>query len=1090
MIITYSTRTLIIICVVLVQQLFVGIANPSAEDLSWDDQWSYVEEISIPFDTSTDAAGFQPIDISVEFENPCWAQDEECHSIRIICQDEGEYVELESQIYDLEYADDQHLSSCNLVFLLPADMTGSERFYMYYDDTEKQPPEYQDHVSIGESYYFYEPIPGYPLESSFYKIIDDGFIIYSVSQEGQFMGYNTGQHVYKMTQGTTEVLPKNGELFAAFDFKYCYDHGVFDYSSTSQKLLSKQVMTDGNLMVQFSLTSTSKLDDVKTTAVYKYYHCPSENSRIHVHVKHESLQDINIFQDAKTDGTYASLQIGGVKSNSIEDLNIGHILPYMHFVDEENTLEQQPIDIDPDYIPDTLETRIFGITDDVDLGHDGWVSFDEGDSGAAHAVIFSSDSFDLEGTDEQKGIQLSAFEMDYPHLPGLENNIATIQLCRNSFETDGVQDFTIPSDFVAEFDAEFFSSWTDGYKIIEKESEIFQQLALMKPRISEEGSNGSVQQKKYTVDVSVHFASSFPMGSGLSALTGKNIPYVTVELFKDTEFRYSANAVRLPMNPLDDTGDASLFDTIQGILTVFEWRNSSFFKTARFDDVEKGSYVAKVFLENPIIGKEREFIGYSLLTVDGDSKTHIYCHDEGRLLVTVSDQYQRSVQGALVLLKMDTAVIADGVTNEEGVIELKAPCQADSYTLGVLYNDVVVYEAPVRFTLFSDIISLKQSVSIGRYRLNLALFDSWGLQPLEGIQPVLLNVKANDSIIYPDTIDSAGFVFTNLTPGDYRIHIKYKSYSVDELVSIAQDTEMDLEFPAEFTVRFSIIDSRGLESSADTMEIQRGIKTTTISDKGSLVSIMLPPGTYTLVLYENDEITASRPMTIIGDSDIEIMTNEGPLYPLVLIIAAIVVIILLVAFFIIKKDRRYILYLLPIPLILVSLAFPWWSITGASERYEVLTNMYLYPSNIITLISGQGIISGETAYLPDLFGQAIGFIPVLSILGFLIILFSLYMGKKRKTKLSTVSLILSLFLFIASVTVFLVAMNMVCEIGVGSLIGTDILEVSIPGSSIAENVESSWGLAVGFYSYILLIMNSVVLIVDQSLLRRWKYGKR
>lgn len=1085
-----SRRTFVILCVVLFQQLCLGVSSPSAEDTYWDDQWSYAQEISIPFDTTNAAAAFQPIDIYVEFENLCWAQNEDEHSIRIICQNDGGYAELESQIYDLQYADDQHLSSCNLVFLLPADMTGNERFFMYYDDSMKPSPEYQDHVSLAESYYFYEPIPGYALESSFYKVIDDGFIIYSVHQEGQFMGYNTGQHVYKMTKGTTEVLPKNGELFAAFDFKYCYDYGVFEYSSTSQKLLSKDIITDGNIMVEFSLTSTSKLDDLKTTAVYKYYHCPSENTRIHVHVKHESLQDINVFENAKTDGTYASLQIGGVKSNSIEDLNIGHILPYMHFIDEENTVVQQPMDMDPEYIPNTLETRIFGITDDVDLGDDGWVSFDEGDTGAAHAIIFSSASFDLQGTDERQGIQLHAFEMDYPHLPGLENNIATIQLLRNSFETGDDHDLTIPSDFVAEFDAEFFSSWDEGYDIIEPESEIFQQLALIKPLVSNGDTIDVDQKEKYTVDVSVHFASSFPMGSGLSALTGKNIPYLTVELFKDNEFRYSANAVRLPMNPLDDVVDASLFDKIWGILTVFDWRNSSFFKTARFDNVEEGYYVAKVFLENPIIGEKREFIGYSILTVDGDSKAHIYCNDEAYLSVTVTDQDQKTVQGASVLLKMDDAVVSNGVTDEEGVIDLKAPWQRSSYNLCVLYNDVIVYEGPLRFTLFSDIISMKQSVTIDRYRLHLTLYDSWGLQPSEDIKPVLLNTNANNSIIHPAEIDSTGYVFTNLTPGEYQVHIKFKSYTVDEPVSITQNTEMDLEFPAEFTVQVSIIDSRGLESSADTMQIQRDKKISTISSETSHVSIILPPGTYTLALYDGDEMISSRSLSIMGDSAIEVMTNQEPLYPMVLIIAAILLAILFFSVSIIKKDVSYGLYLLPIVFILLSLALPWWSISGASESYEVVTNMYLYPTEIATGISGQGVISGETAYLPDLFSQVIGFIPLLSIFGFLIILFGFYMRRTGKWKKSFFSLISPLFIFIASVTIFLVAMNMVCEIGVGSLIGTDFLEVGIPGSSTTENVESSWGFAIGFYSYVVLIINSVVLCIDGSLLRRWKYGKR
>jgi len=105
------------------------------------------------------------------------------------------WYELESQIYDLETSTDQYVESCNIVFIIPEIADGSEEYYVYYDDTEKPKTQYEDHVSISESYYRYEPISGYPLESSYYKIEDDGIIPYIVSQEGQFMGYNTGQHV-------------------------------------------------------------------------------------------------------------------------------------------------------------------------------------------------------------------------------------------------------------------------------------------------------------------------------------------------------------------------------------------------------------------------------------------------------------------------------------------------------------------------------------------------------------------------------------------------------------------------------------------------------------------------------------------------------------------------------------------------------------------------------------------------------------------------------------------------------------------------------------------------------------------------------
>ena len=144
-------KTLFILGLVTFQTFYLGVNNSGANETYWDDQWSYMQEVIVPFDTSIRAAEFQPIDIFVQFENPCWVNNEDEYSIRVICEKESESLELESQIYNLEFSDNEHISACNLVFLLPENMNGQERYLIYYDDSAKPNPEYQDHVSIGES---------------------------------------------------------------------------------------------------------------------------------------------------------------------------------------------------------------------------------------------------------------------------------------------------------------------------------------------------------------------------------------------------------------------------------------------------------------------------------------------------------------------------------------------------------------------------------------------------------------------------------------------------------------------------------------------------------------------------------------------------------------------------------------------------------------------------------------------------------------------------------------------------------------------------------------------------------------------------
>ena len=135
------------------------------ENNYWNNTYSFRAEIEIPINTSDSYTKYQPIDIPIKFDNLCWAKNESQHSIRVIFQEGNKHIELESQIYDLNFIDDDHISSCNLVFLIPKDANGNEKYFLYYDDEEKQGPNYDDRVDVEESKYEYEPIQGLGFES-------------------------------------------------------------------------------------------------------------------------------------------------------------------------------------------------------------------------------------------------------------------------------------------------------------------------------------------------------------------------------------------------------------------------------------------------------------------------------------------------------------------------------------------------------------------------------------------------------------------------------------------------------------------------------------------------------------------------------------------------------------------------------------------------------------------------------------------------------------------------------------------------------------------------------------------------------------
>ena len=126
------------------------LPTPAEDVLWWDDDWSYRQEIPIPFDTSLSIAKYQPIDTFIEFENPCWAKNDQEHSLRVVLQYGENVIELDSQIYKLDFLDQTHIQGCGLVFLIPEEAHGKEQYYVYYDHSEKTAPNYVDHVSIEE----------------------------------------------------------------------------------------------------------------------------------------------------------------------------------------------------------------------------------------------------------------------------------------------------------------------------------------------------------------------------------------------------------------------------------------------------------------------------------------------------------------------------------------------------------------------------------------------------------------------------------------------------------------------------------------------------------------------------------------------------------------------------------------------------------------------------------------------------------------------------------------------------------------------------------------------------------------------------
>jgi hypothetical protein len=1074
-------------CIILLFQSTMPISSSLDNSSKWDTDWSFKQEIKIPIDTNLEEAKYQPIDIHIEFNNLCWTRNEKERSVRVVLQDGHENLnELESQIYDLDYLDENHIKACSLVFLIPKEANGQEKYFVYYDDGEKPDPDYTDHVGVEESYYRYEPIPGYPFESRFYKITQDDHIVYAVSQEGQSRGVGTSQQVTKLIAGSTEMLPKNAELFASFDFWYYYGQGGRDYSTTAERLISKKILIDGNLMVELSIVSGTYKDDLQTTASYKYYYCPTENKRICAHIKQEALKECYVAPGISGNGIYISLQSGGIKSNSIKDLNFGKILPYLHIYTDPNIVREYVLNPDP--VPSDGIIQILGIDQDVELGEKPWASFDTGETGVAHSIILGSTSVVKSGEDEMDGIRMNALEADNPHLLGLECDAATVRFCRNSYENDVNKNSIIPKGFVAELDVDFFSSENGGYNTVDREADLFTKLVKIRPSNIEEGSNNDEKEKEYSLTAYVHLAPSLPMGSVLSAITGKNLSYISAELYDAGELISSEAGGRLPINQIPNFNNAKFVKKIKLVLSIFDWKNFSFFKKIKFQNIPSGKYLVKIFKENPIFGGERKYIGFKIVDVKEDTKIHVFCRPEGTIKISVFDQDENVIKDVQVRLIYDDAIISDDNTNQEGITTIKAPCSLkDKYDLKLLYKGFVIYEKTIKLGYFRSFFPIKKSLNIELYDVNFKLEDVWGFAPEFEINPVLTSAEMDEPIlISAEKVSDGKYLFSDLYPGEYKLGLKYKSFLLEKSIQVpseGKDGIIDIVFPTEFNVKTYIFDSRGLPLKDVRVVLSRNDKKIeSSSNEDGFSSFLLPPGTYQTKIYLGDDLIGKRKINILGEGSFDLVTTNEPFFPL-LVTCFSVVILLLGTFFVFrKKDILSFLKIVAVALAVISIVYPWWALQGSTDKVETMTSMFLIPAKMVTTTVTSDVIVGDITSLPDLFVNVVNILPILTVVGCVLITLSILCKRFDKRCLSFLSMIFGTLILIASLFIFSYAMSEVANVGLGGFIGGGNLDVAIAGDGTSVPVTCGWGPSTGFFFYLI----SVCICASLAVFNIWK----
>jgi len=997
----------------------------------WNPEWSYRQEIQLPISTTNSRAKYQPIDIQITFDHSCWTKNENETSIRVCYWDGNQWHELDSQIYALAETQTNNIEKCNLVFLVPEIADGKEKYYIYYDDTKKPSPNYKDHVAIEDSYYFSTPISDISAEAKYYGIKEDGYYIYGVGQEGTLLDRSFSNIIVKQKKHMEEFDLFNADQIVSFAFSYYYGNNEEDESSSDQSFVHKDVFVDGNLMVEFGIISESNKKDIRTTVIYKYYYSPLEEKRICVRVKHELSEEATVKGKENIDGRYGAMFSFKSRNSVIKKMNFGDIYPYLWFYGENEKIEEYQMNLDPD---SKNREWILSFEDDADLGKEAWIAYGDDETGKTNSVIFSSNMGILtSGTNERDGIQLKIAEKEYFNFLGTEIDYASINFGRNSYEKGQSHDLKIPEDFIVEFDAELFTTEEGGYDTVQKEARIYQELVTHRQPLDD--SSFEQEQKKYRLAVITHFGGTRFSYPWLAARLDRRFPVMWIELCQDGD--------------LVSSGVANRFFFPRGRAH------------ALFSELVGGDYLIKVYWK--LDNSTQFFRGAKTITLNEDSKVHVFCTWERSTQLIFSDQNGQAIGGIhTVLLNEDEVIFDENTTDTDGEVILNAPYNPrNPYILKAYYRGFLVYEGEIKNTLRDIVVDF----DIHLYDLTVEVKDTLNLPPGVQISPTLLSSQLDSSLqITPENSGSGIFFFEDIPAGDYKLQITYAGFVDEEYLKIPEDGDrLSMVFSATFDVSVDLFDLQGnsLTYNKVSFEITRDEKQVYDSDE-PLFS--LPPGSYTIKVYSDGEFIGSKDIELTSNRNVKLVTTIQSIIPAFVVGLALVFIGILTVLLLIKRlDFTSFLKLLGITLLLIALVQPWWGLSGSSINpiAERNAQMFIVPQVMIESTCSMGETMFDVAEMPEPFVDMLGNILLLVYAACIMLGVSFLLKKLRKKRCSLLLDMISLILLIAIISMFYVGTSKLCEVSIGDVQGDGVIGISLGHETVS--MQSCWGFSIGFY---------------------------
>jgi len=956
-----------------------------------------------------------------------------------------EWHELDSQIYKLEMitGDADHVSECNVVFLVPEFADGTERYFLFYNGDTTPSPTYINHVDVVDENYSYSPLPEVSAQARFYGIIEDNFKIYGVGQEGQILDRPSAQVVVKQKKGAKQFDLLGSDQIVSFAFSYYNGSKDKDESSSDQVFLSKKILVDGNLMVSFGVMSESKKGDIRTTAIYKYYYCPLNEKRLNVHVKHEMTKNATVQGVDNVDGRFGSIISIKARSASIDALNFGVISPYLDFYGMNDEIEEYQMDQNPS----TKEREwIISYKDNADLGKQAWLSYGQGTQGVANAVLFASNQGVVtSGTDERDGIQLKVAEKQYFNFLGTEVDYASLNFGRNSYQPGYYHDVNIPSNLVVQFDAEMFFSNTGGYPAVQNESRLYQ--TLVKSRYFSGEGSFEQEQKRYNMTVITHLGGTHLTHPWLVSKTGFRLPVMWIELYHEGELVAAGAANR-----------------------------SLFLRSSRtFVAVPEGTYLVKVFWK--IGNRTKAFTGATTLDLSADSKVHVFCTWERAIAVTFTNQHGEGISDIRVSLRNKNSVLFDeNITGNDGHVTLYAPYNPkDSYSVQANYKDFLIYNQDLKKSLRK----VNLQVTIDLYDLMVEITDALHLTPGVEVTPTLFTTRKNVTIeLSSEGLGKGVYVFRAIPAGDYTLQLSYGD-TLDQLmvtVPVSGDT-VHMDFTAEYTLIIDLFDSMG--TSID----QRGISFKVFREDQMVLAtnqtqFSLPPAHYRIQAYADGLLIGTEDIMLTNSRQLTFVTTLSSDEPLLIMIAMIIFVGVVVVITATKRfSLRSALKCVALALVIIALLQPWWAFSGSSPAplTQRTTVLYVNPGVMVETTTFNGQTSLALAEMPDIFLAFLGVILPVIVLLCVVLVSSVILKKIKKRNYSFLLTVTSVIIFSLVLYAFYIGTEKLCETSIGPVQGQGDILVIIQGAEV--HLQSTWGFSVGYYCMIIGTLLTVCALI-------------